>query len=533
MADFSLPQFNLDAPEFVIQNVSEDEPEQEENLPVKEPVLPAENNENDALNKKNIEETTKVTKKISSSLKVTEIKNPPVEFDKNRKESVSITFIGHVDAGKSTLSGHVMLLTGNVDQRLLEKYKAEAAERKMDSWYLSYFMDTTEEERARGKTVSCGHGLFETEKRFYYLIDAPGHQKYITEMISGSSYAEVAIMVISARTGEFEAGFVKNGQTKEHTLLVRTSGVTKMIVFVNKLELSDWSKERFDEIVSKYTPFLKRLMFDVKKDIFFIPGSGYSGANIQKNEGVCPWYTGPSLIEKLDSIVLDEKQVDSPLRLIIGDKIKDFNTTIHSGKILAGSVAPGHILRCMPQEITVVIENIRLETDDSTEPIPKGKGSTAFAGENITFTLSLHSSSSNFHNLDSINTGNILCSPDSPINRCKQIYVELSLLSGDLMLPGFKCIMHMLSETREVTFDKVLKFIDKKTKQKVIADRTFIKPNDKAIARFSFDEEIVCEEHSSFPMLSRFNLRKNEDTIAIGKVVLIPKKEKAKNEMNG
>ena len=160
----------------------------------------------------------------------------------------------------------------------------------MDSWYLSYLLDTCEEERARGKTVMCGHGLFETEKRSYFVVDAPGHQSYIIEMINGSSYADIAVLVVSARSGEFEAGFERGGQTKEHALLVRTLGAQKIVVFINKLDSQNWSKDRYDDIESKLRLYLKQF-FDIKKDVYFLPGSGYQGVNLISNKNECPWYT--------------------------------------------------------------------------------------------------------------------------------------------------------------------------------------------------------------------------------------------------
>lgn len=162
-------------------------------------------------------------------------------------------------------------LNGRIDERLMEKYKAEEESRKMDSWYLSYFMDISDEDHARGKTVMCGHSLFRTDRQDYFIVDAPGHQSYIQEMISGNSYAELAILVVSACTGEFEAGFEHGGQTKEHALLVRMMGVTKIVIFISKLDSFDWSEEFYQTIVDKIMPYLKSINFS-KNDIYFIPG---------------------------------------------------------------------------------------------------------------------------------------------------------------------------------------------------------------------------------------------------------------------
>lgn len=181
------------------------------------------------------------------------------------------------------------VLNKQVDERLVEKYKAEAEHRKMESWYLSYLMDTSEEERVRGKTTMCGHGIFRTALRDYFIVDAPGHASFIQEMITGTSYAELAVLVISARAGEFEAGFERGGQTKEHALLVRTMGVQRIVCFINKLDSQQWSEERYNTIVEKVKPYLKSIGFQ-RDDIHFLPGSGYLGVNLVENKGECGFY---------------------------------------------------------------------------------------------------------------------------------------------------------------------------------------------------------------------------------------------------
>ena len=134
------------------------------------------------------------------------------------KEHVNIIFIGHVDAGKSTLGGSILYVTGMVDQRTLDKYKRDAKEMGRETWYLSWALDLTNEERSKGKTVEVGRGFFETEKRRYSILDAPGHKTYVPNMIGGASQADVGILVISARKGEYETGFEKGGQTREYVI---------------------------------------------------------------------------------------------------------------------------------------------------------------------------------------------------------------------------------------------------------------------------------------------------------------------------
>jgi peptide chain release factor subunit 3 len=137
------------------------------------------------------------------------------EVDTTR-EPISMVFIGHVDAGKSTISGNLMYLMGVVDARTIEKYKAEAKEKGRDSWWLAYVMDVSDEEKAKGKTVEVGRATFDTPTKKYTIFDAPGHKNYVPNMIMGAALADIGGLVISARKGEFEAGFEKDGQTREH-----------------------------------------------------------------------------------------------------------------------------------------------------------------------------------------------------------------------------------------------------------------------------------------------------------------------------
>jgi peptide chain release factor subunit 3 len=163
------------------------------------------------------------------------------------KEHVNIVFIGHVDAGKSTLGGNILYLTGMVDDRTMEKYEREAKEAGRESWYLSWALDSTKEERSKGKTVEVGRARFETEKRRYTILDAPGHKSYVPNMISGAAQADVGILVISARKGEYETGFDKGGQTREHAVLAKMQGINKLVVAINKMDdpTVEWSKERY------------------------------------------------------------------------------------------------------------------------------------------------------------------------------------------------------------------------------------------------------------------------------------------------
>ena len=245
--------------------------------------------------------------------------------DSDPRVHANVVCIGHVDAGKSTISGNTLVLTGQVDLRTVQRYEKEAKELHRESWYLAFIMDTNPEERARGKTVDVGRAEFETAARRFTLLDAPGHATYVPAMINGASQADIGVLVISARRGEFEAGFERDGQTREHALLAKTLGIKKLVIAVNKMDdptaVTDegtWNQERYDCIVGKLKPFLRKSCgYAILKDCYFLPLSGLHGINLLRRvtKDVCNWYDGPSLLELLDTIPLDTPQPDGPLRV--------------------------------------------------------------------------------------------------------------------------------------------------------------------------------------------------------------------------
>ena len=206
-----------------------------------------------------------------------------VEVDETRSPA-SLVFIGHVDAGKSTICGNLMLHMGVIDQRTVTKFKDEAKEKNRESWWLAYAMDESEQERAKGKTVEMGKANFDTAKKRMTIFDAPGHKNYVPNMIMGAALADYGCLVISAKKGEFEAGFDFDGQTREHVQLAKSLGIFKLIVVVNKMDEPSvkWSEERFNEIVGALKPFMIQSGYNPETDCTFIPISGLSGDNLVK-----------------------------------------------------------------------------------------------------------------------------------------------------------------------------------------------------------------------------------------------------------
>jgi peptide chain release factor subunit 3 len=172
--------------------------------------------------------------------------------------------------------------------------------------YLSWALDTNPEERDKGKTVEVGRSFFETAKKAFTILDAPGHKSFVANMLEGASQADIAILVISARKGEFETGFDRGGQTREHALLVKTTGVKQLIVVINKMDDPTvlWAEERYNECRDKLLPYLRQVGYNLKTDVVFMPLSGYTGANLKDplDKSVCPWYDGPSFLGYLDNL---------------------------------------------------------------------------------------------------------------------------------------------------------------------------------------------------------------------------------------
>lgn len=439
-----------------------------------------------------------------------------IKFD-DGKDHVNIVFIGHVDAGKSTIGGHLMYLTGNVDKRTLEKYEREAKEKNRESWYLSWALDTNEEERARGKTHEAGYAHFTSEKKHYTIIDAPGHKNLVPNMISGAAQADVAILVISARRGEFESGFEKGGQTREHAMLAKTAGVKHLVVVINKMDDSTvaWSIERFNECKDALTQFLKTVGFKVSEEVTFMPVSGLMGYNLLTPipEGMCPWYSGPALIPLLDSMSKIVRMLDCPLAMPITDRYRDMGL-IAFGKLESGQMKKGQKVVIMPDRRPVVIESI-LHQDREVDH--------AVSGENVKVKLKNCEE-------DDLKPGYVICSAKEPCHVGRIFDAQIVVLEyKSIICPGYTAVLHLHAATEEVVLKIIICQVDKKTGKpdKTKGRPRFMKPGDICIARFEANGVLCMETFKDHPQMGRFTLRDEGKTVAIGKVLKIVEAESA------
>ncbi|CAO3594177.1 unnamed protein product [Absidia cylindrospora] len=431
-----------------------------------------------------------------------------VVADMYGKEHLNVVFMGHVDAGKSTMGGNILFLTGMVDKRTMEKYEKEAKDAGRESWYLSFALDTGVEERAKGKTVECGRAFFETDKRRYTILDAPGHKNYVPSMITGASQADVGVMVISARKGEFETGFERGGQTREHTMLAKTSGIVKMIVAINKMDDPTvmWDKARFDEIIGKLTPFLKQTGFNPKTEVYFMPVSGYTGANIKDRSSACSWYNGPSLLEYLDDLKTLDRKFSAPLMMPIAEKYKDMGTII-VGKIESGHIKKNQSVLLMPNKRVTEISTIYNESEEEVEQ--------AMCGDNVKIRIKGVEE-------DEVSPGFVLCTKKKPVKTATKFHAQLAILEHkNIICAGYTAVLHVHAAAEEVTLGALLHLIDKKTNRKSKRPPQFVKQGQKVIARIETSGPLCVETFDDYPQLGRFTLRDEGKTVAIGKIIKV------------
>uniref|UniRef100_A0A1D1XV26 Eukaryotic peptide chain release factor GTP-binding subunit ERF3A n=1 Tax=Anthurium amnicola TaxID=1678845 RepID=A0A1D1XV26_9ARAE len=440
-----------------------------------------------------------------------------LENEESKKRHLNVVFIGHVDAGKSTIGGQILLLSGQVDERTIQKYEKEAKDKSRESWYMAYVMDTNEEERVKGITVEVGRARFETENTRFTILDAPGHKSYVPNMISGASQADIGVLVISARKGEFETGFEKGGQTREHVQLAKTLGVSKLIVVVNKMDEPTvrWSKERYDEIESKMTPFLKSSGYNIRKDVQFLPISGLLGYNIKArmDPNVCGWWNGPCLFEVVDAVEVPPRDPKGPVRMPIIDKFKDMGTMV-MGKIESGTIRECNSLLVMPNKAEVKV--LAVYCDDI-------KANSAGPGENVKIKLA-------GINDEDILAGFVLSSVANPVPAVYEFNAQLQileLLDNAIFTAGYKAILHIHSIVEECEIVDLLEEIDLKKKKDGLKKKPkrkplFVKNGAVIVCRIQVNNLICVERFSNFAQLGRFTLRTEGKTIAVGKVVDLP-----------
>lgn len=382
------------------------------------------------------------------------------EFEKSKsKKNASFVVVGHVDAGKSTMMGRLLLDLKVVDQRAVDKLRKEAETIGKSSFALAWVLDQRSEERSRGVTIDIATNRFETEQTAFTILDAPGHRDFIPNMIAGASQADFAILVIDASIGAFESGL--KGQTKEHSLLIRSMGVSRVIVAVNKLDMISWSKERFDEIKDQVSGFLSVTGFQ-QKNIAFVPVSGLHGDNLvrRSTHPAAAWYTGPTLVEELENSEPNTRALAKPLRMTISEVYRTMASPVTvSGRIDAGSLQTGDALLVQPSSEKAYVKSILAED----APVD-----WAVAGQNVVLHLS---------HIDPIHVkvGDIICDPANPVPRADTF--TMKALAFDFLMPMQVDVhrgrLHAAGRIESITgiLDKVSGAVTKK-KPKIVKPAT-------------------------------------------------------------
>lgn len=428
-----------------------------------------------------------------------------VRVREDEKQRLTMVVLGHVDAGKSTMMGHLLYDLGQVDRRAMRKLEKESKECGKPSFLYAFVLDENEEERMRGVTMEVASGHFETAHRHVTLLDAPGHRDFIPSMISGAAQADVAVLVVDSAVGEFEGGFSDTGQTQEHALLALSLGVKQLLVAVNKLDVVGWDKARFDSICSVLLQYLKRIGWK-QSSVRFVPVSGLQGTNVvhppKKDCALLEWYDGPTLVDCIDAFQPQVRLDEKPLRLYVSDMVTGSgkNSVRVTGKIESGSVAQGDAVQLMPLGTIAKVKSVTI--------LNEGPVSFGAAGESVDVVLA---------DVDEqlVTVGNVVCSVGHPVPVVKKFRAKLRTLSR-LRCPiiaGQKFTLYMQCVEIPVNVTKLLRTFDTAGKLKKKHPRRITK-NTICSVEITPIRPICLETYANFPQLGRFMLRDRGDTVA-------------------
>jgi len=420
------------------------------------------------------------------------------------KAHINIVVIGHVDAGKSTTTGHLIYKCGGIDKRTIEKFEKEAAEMGKGSFKYAWVLDKLKSERERGITIDIALWKFETAKYYITIIDAPGHRDFIKNMITGTSQADAAVLVIASPTGEFEAGIAKTGQTREHALLAYTLGVKQMIVAVNKMDEKsvNWSQPRFDEIVKETSSFVKKIGYNPEK-INFVPISGWNGDNMLEKSPNLPWYKGPTLLEALDQITEPKRPTDKPLRVPLQDVYKIGGIgTVPVGRVETGILKPGMVVTFAPAALSTEVKSVEMHHVALPEAVP---------GDNVGF---------NVKNLSVKDIRRGMVAGDSknvPPQETESFNAQVIILNHPGTIhAGYAPVLDCHTAHIACKFTEILNKVDRRTGQAVEEAPKNIKNGDAAIIKLTPSKPMCVESFTDFPPLGRFAVRDMRQTVAVG-----------------
>ena len=442
-----------------------------------------------------------------------EVHADPAAAGAKRKPHMNLVVIGHVDAGKSTTTGHLIYKLGGIDEQSLKKIDKEAAEYGKNSFKFAWVLDRLKAERERGVTIDIALQNFETPKTCFTIIDAPGHRDFIKNMITGTAQADAAMLVIDATTGGFEVGIGKQGQTREHALLAFTLGVKQLLVAINKMDAASvlWSEKRYDEIKTEVGSFLKKAGYNPEK-VLFVPYSGWTGENLVERSTKMPWYSGPTLLGALDTMEPPTRAAHKPLRIPLQDVYKIGGVgLVPVGRVESGVLRPNDVVTFAPVGLTTEVKQIEQHHQVLDEALP---------GDNVGF------------NVKSLTVKDIrrgfVCSnaKEDPAKEAQDFLAQVIVLNHPGTLGNGYCpIMDCHTCHAACRFSEIVSKIDRKTGKELEKEPKSLKSGDAAMIKMIPNKPMCAEVYAEYPALGRFALRDMHQTVGIGVIKAVTKKE--------
>jgi elongation factor 1-alpha len=437
------------------------------------------------------------------------------------KTHINLVVIGHVDAGKSTTTGHLIYQCGGIDKRTIEKFEKEAKEIGKASFKYAWVLDKLKAERERGITIDIALWKFETAKYYFTIIDAPGHRDFIKNMITGTSQADVGILVIASGTGEFEAGIAKTGQTREHALLAYTLGVKQMIVCVNKMDDKsvNWSEARFTEIQNEVKNFLKKIGYNPDK-IPFVPISGWLGDNMLEKSTNMTWWKGPTLLEALDNIEPPKRPVEKPLRVPLQDVYKIGGIgTVPVGRVETGILKPGMVVTFAPSGITTEVKSVEMHHEALPQATP---------GDNVGFNVKNVA-------VKDLRRGYVAGdSKNDPPQETDFFVAQVIVLNHPGQIhAGYAPVLDCHTAHIACKFAELLQKVDRRSGKALEEAPKNVKSGDAAMVKLEPSKPMCVETFSEYPPLGRFAVRDMRQTVAVGVIKEVTRKQPGKTAAGG
>ena len=415
------------------------------------------------------------------------------------KPHMNMVIIGHVDHGKSTLVGQILLQTGQFPQHMLDKYKEEAKAKGKESFALAWIFDNLKEERERGVTIDVAHKRFDTDKYYITIIDAPGHRDFVKNMITGTSQADAAVLVVAGPEGIM-------AQTKEHMFLARTLGVKQLIVAINKMDDTKppYDKAKYESVKDEMAKLAKSVGYK-DEQLQFLPVSAFVGDNI-KEKGKLDWWTGDTILKAIDNFEIPKKPTDLPLRWPIQDvyTIKGVGT-VPVGKIETGIMKPGQQLIFRPSTkpggATGEVKTIEMHHEQISQGEP---------GDNVGVNM-------RGINKNEIRRGDVAGPTNDPPTVAKSFIAQIMVLNHpSVITKGYTPVFHCYTSQVACRFEEIQKKLDPRTGQVKEENPDFIKTGDAAIVKIVPTRPMVIESSKKIPQLGRFAIRDMGQTVAAG-----------------